>query len=273
MTADGPSPDGDTAGSSRRDIRTQLRQPRLAELIANELRQRILNGEHRHGELLPKQEDLLEEFNVSKPSVREALRILETEGLIQVRRGSRGGATVQLPQSRDAAYMLGLVLQSKGVGFDDVATALQRLEPTCAAMCADRPDHADVARALREVHHRATEAVDDELEFVEQMRIFHESLVAFCGNETMKAVVGSLAELWSAKERQWAHGVANTSKYPGPELRQAGLGAHERIIGLIEAGEGHDVSRVAWKHLCATQIYALSASHDTRVDAAGLRSF
>ena len=67
-------------------------QPRLAELIASELREQILNGVHTNG-LLPKQDDLVAMFGVSAPPLREALRILEGEGLITVRRGKVGGAS------------------------------------------------------------------------------------------------------------------------------------------------------------------------------------
>src|SRR4029079_12199745 len=62
------------------EFRPQLRQPRLAELVAAALRSRILSGRLPDGSMLPKQEELIEEFKVSKPSMREALRILETEG-------------------------------------------------------------------------------------------------------------------------------------------------------------------------------------------------
>src|SRR5258707_617511 len=83
---------------------------RLDELVADALRDRITGGDLRDGDLLPKQEELLAEFRVSKPSLREALRILETEGLITVRRGNVGGAVVHLPDSDDAGYMIGLIL-------------------------------------------------------------------------------------------------------------------------------------------------------------------
>src|SRR5512141_1942510 len=72
----------------------QYKQPRLAEMIANDLRNRILNGEIADGEMLPRQEELLEAFRVSMPSLRGALQILETERLITVLRGSVGGAVV-----------------------------------------------------------------------------------------------------------------------------------------------------------------------------------
>src|SRR5438309_709655 len=95
--------------------RQQLRQPRLAEMVAAALRKRIVSGGIEDGGMLPKQEDLMAEFGISLPPMREALRILETEGLITVRRGNTGGAVVHQPQATKAAYMLGLVLQSRDV--------------------------------------------------------------------------------------------------------------------------------------------------------------
>ena len=72
MTISGPP-------AGRRD---QLRQPRLAEVVAGVLRERIVNGELGDGDLLPKQDELIEEYRISRPTLREALRILEGEGLL-----------------------------------------------------------------------------------------------------------------------------------------------------------------------------------------------
>lgn len=260
-----------TVATQRRTSRPQLRQPLVAELIADTIRERILRGEYNGADSLPKQEDLLEEFNVSKPSVREALRILETEGLIRVRRGSQGGAVVHLPESRDAAYMLGLVLQSKRVGVEDVGAALRRLEPSCAALCAEQDDRTATVDALRSVHQAAEEAVDDEIEFVHQMRRFHEAIVDSCDNETMKVLVGSLTAIWSAEERAWAHSFAGSERYPGTEKRREGLRAHERITELIAEGNADGVLRAYYGHLCASQVYTLASSASEVVDAAVLR--
>lgn len=255
----------------RQAPRPQLRQPLIAELIADTIRERILRGEYTGADSLPKQEDLLEEFNVSKPSVREALRILETEGLIRVRRGSQGGAAIHLPESRDAAYMLGLVLQSKRVGVDDVGASLRRLEPSCAALCAEQPDRGPTVDALRTVHEAAVQVVDDEIEFVHQMRRFHETIVETCANETMKVLVGSLTAIWSAEERAWAHSSAGSERYPGTDKRREGLRAHERIIELIADGNADGVMRAYYGHLCASQQYTLASSASALVDASVLR--
>src|SRR6201995_1182189 len=93
--------------------RAQLRQPRLAEVVAGGLRERIIDGTLTDGDLLPKQDELLEEFRISRPSLREALRILESEGLITVRRCNQGGSVIEAPNAESSAYMFGLVLQSR----------------------------------------------------------------------------------------------------------------------------------------------------------------
>ena len=111
------------------DARRRLSAPRIAEIVAHELRRQIIDGELADGDLLPRQEVLVEQFNVSLVSLREALRILETEGLVSVRRGNRGGAVVHAPAKTSTAYMLGLLLQSESVEVADLGMALQELEP------------------------------------------------------------------------------------------------------------------------------------------------
>ena len=91
----------DQAGLAERPPRSpygggaaRLQQLSLAERLADELRERILDGRLIDGSVLPKQDEIVEQFGVSKPSAREAFCILETEGLITVRRGSIGGSVV-----------------------------------------------------------------------------------------------------------------------------------------------------------------------------------
>src|SRR5262249_40460441 len=83
----------------------------LAELVAGARRQQIIDGRLQDGDRLPKQDELAERFDISGPSVREGLRILEAEGLITVRRGKFGGAFVHAPHPANAAYNLALVLE------------------------------------------------------------------------------------------------------------------------------------------------------------------
>src|SRR5215471_10366507 len=118
-----------SGGVAGLDRPRRLSQPRIAEMIADSLRRRILEGELADGDVLPKVDDLLLEFPVSKPSIREAMRILETEGLISVRRGNVGRAVIHSPKPNTAGYILGMVLQMRRTRVTDLAEALAEFEP------------------------------------------------------------------------------------------------------------------------------------------------
>src|SRR6476661_7873987 len=81
----------------------KARVPKMAELVAAQLRRKIVRGELAEGEALPAESALMAEFAVSRPTLREAFRVLESESLISIRRGARGGARVQLPNGNVAA--------------------------------------------------------------------------------------------------------------------------------------------------------------------------
>ena len=118
----------------------QIRLPRLADVVADRIRELVLAGELKDGERLPPLDALLQQFGVSGPSMREALRILEAEGLIEVQRGNIGGAVVHRPNARMAAYTMALVLRSEGAAKGEVAEALGMMEPLCGVACVRRAD-------------------------------------------------------------------------------------------------------------------------------------
>jgi DNA-binding FadR family transcriptional regulator len=250
----------------------QLRQPRLAEMVADVLRRRVMSGALPDGSMLPKQEDLLAEFRVSKPSMREALRILETEGLITVRRGNMGGAVVHSPQAGGVAYMLSLVMQTRGVPLSDVGNALKQMEPACAALCAEREDRAEsVLPALREVH-RASLECGEPVELTRLSRRFHEVLVECCGNETMILVVGALESLWTAHQHDWAGSATAADAFSTEEPGRASRQAHARIIKLVEDGNAEGVARLVRRHLEGSVFYEQSVSLSQSVRADALKS-
>ena len=242
----------------------QLRQPRLAEMVAASLRARILDGSLAEGDTLPRQEDLLAEFRVSPPAVREALRILETEGLISVRRGNVGGAIVHVPKARGVAYMISLVLEVEKTSLDDVGTVLRELEPLCAAMCANRPDrHTTVVPKLRAIIAEQAATIDNVVYYDEPARNFHETLAAACGNETLILVVGALESVWTADEhRLYRHQEAT---FDG---RRYSLRAHEKLLAAIEDGDAESASKIARRHVEATQAFMLEKdeNHDVIAD-------
>src|SRR4051794_26551899 len=218
-------------------------------MVAAALRKRIVSGAIVDGGMLPKQEDLMAEFGISLPPMREALRILETEGLITVRRGNTGGAVVHRPQAGQAAYMPRLVLQSRDVPISDVLSALRRLEPVCAAACAAREDRADtVLPRLRATLDEARAAIDDGAEYTRLARQFHADLVASCGNETMILVIGALESLWSAHVDELGWSKDNLGSFGDVEVRRASAKEHELLYKQIVDGNERGAEKAVRDH-------------------------
>lgn len=250
------------------EARRRLSARRTAEIVADELRRQIIDGELADGDLLPRQDILVEQFNVSLVSLREALRILETEGLVSVRRGNRGGAVVHAPAKASAAYMLGLLLQSDYVPLADLGTALQELEPMCAALAARRPDRGKtLVPALREINESMAEHIDDGAQFTEIGGRFHDEVVRGCGNATMVAVVGSLETLWTGHLNWWAAETAARGEYPSMTKRRIALSTHTKMTDAIEAGDGERARKLAARHLSDTQAYLLAGDPQQRIVA------
>lgn len=252
-------------------VARRVTQPRIAEMIADVLRRRILEGELADGDALPKVDDLLREFPVSKPSIREAMRILETEGLVSVRRGNVGGAIVHTPKPNTAGYMLGMVLQMRRTSIKDLAEALAEFEPACAAKAAESSDRStDLVPVLVRLNQQLEESLDRGAAFTWLARRFHDAVLHGCGNATMALVAGSLGALWSNHESNWAATSDERGDYPDPAARRAVLRTHIKITEAIEEGDGGRARHLAARHIEETQRYVLAQSTKQFISVEGL---
>ena len=246
------------------------RPARMAELVADTLRRQIFEGHHEEG--LPKEEKLRERFGVAKSSMREALLILETEGLIKVRRGNVGGSTVHLPTIQSAAYTLALSMSAGGSTLRDIADALLILEPTCAALCAQLEDREEtLCPELDRLNEAYEAAIDDGLAAIKLSREFHEAVVEGCGNPAFSIVTSSLSRVWSAHEVDWATEATLSGTFPDLDTRKAALKCHVEVATLIRAGDSAVREAVA-SHLREAQAHTLTNRAGDRVDVAQLRS-
>ena len=114
-----------------------FRVPKTAELVASELRNKIIRNELPDGHSLPSEAELVQEYSISRPTLREAIRILESEGLVPVARGVHGGPRVHRPDPRLAAEHFGRLLQNRGTTLSDIFTARLLIEPICARLIAE----------------------------------------------------------------------------------------------------------------------------------------
>jgi GntR family transcriptional repressor for pyruvate dehydrogenase complex len=242
-----------------------VRPLKVAELLADSIRERILSGDLADGDRLLAQDDLLAEYKVGRPALREALRILENEGMLTVQRGNVGGAVVHRPTASTAAHALGMVLQIDRITLADVADALKLLEPLCVELCAGRPDRNEtVVPILREIHEAGVAVEDDELEIIRRSRQFHEELAKGCGNDTLTLVVGALESLWSLHAEDLVD-VSHVGLLSDRALRTKAEKEHARLIACIEQGDAPRAAREARKHLETAQRYTMLGEGDQTV--------
>ena len=266
-----------TPGDTPR-VRGRIRQPRVAEIVASRLREDILSGRLKEGDILPTQESLFAEFGVSPPAVREAVHLLETDGLVSVRRGNVGGAVVHQPSADRTAHTISMVLQARSATPADVSGALVRLEPICAGMCADRADRmTEVVPSLEaEIAIQRTQ-FDDPAQYVPNARRFHETLVSRCGNEPMILLIGSLELIWSAHESAvWSDDGGGRSPEDSAvalQTRRTALRDHQRLLEAIRDGDSTRAVRIAQDHLAAARHHTLAFGSDKTIEARLISTF
>ena len=163
-------------------------------MIANDVRSRIAKGELQPGEMLPVESELMTDYGASKGVVREALRILETEGLVQPRRGLGGGPQVRHPTISEAARSIGVYLQIGNVPVEDVWEARDRIvggavERLAAASVDDSLD--DLAKEIDSLH----DLVGQFDAFFPQMLIVDETVVRLAGSATELALAEALRSI------------------------------------------------------------------------------
>jgi DNA-binding FadR family transcriptional regulator len=189
----------------------------------------------------------MEQFGVSRPTLREAFRVLESEALISVRRGAHGGARVHTPDGDAAARYAGLVLEHRAATTADVYTAHTLLEPPCARLLAARADPAALAR-LHAAHQRAAAALDaprpDPAAVAARHADFHARLVEAAGNQTLTVLAAML--------RRILDDAAAGHPLPTPDTPTPERGAHDhhdahaRLLHLLAAGDA-DAAEAHWR--------------------------
>src|ERR1700737_4721536 len=119
--------------------------PKASDVLARELRERILSGELAEGTALPPERELVKQTQMSRATVREALRILEVQNLVRVRAGRAGGAFVQRPSTKSMASSVRMVIRGQKIKLADLMETREALEPFCAELAAQNRTDDDLA--------------------------------------------------------------------------------------------------------------------------------
>lgn len=216
-----------------------MKPPKTATVIA----QRIVSDISRNGKVpgdrLPPEHAMLEEYGVSRGTLREALRFLELQGVIMLKPGPGGGPIIVKPDSQSLEVALTLMLQFEKAPYRSIAESRSGLEPLLARLAAERITQ-EQKLELEENINTMRAKLNDLPVFLEMNRIFHAIIARASGNILLARIIEALLGLLD--------GSAIGVDYPRRH-REGILAAHERVRDAIVAGDGSAAEASMHSHI------------------------
>ena len=209
----------------------------LAPQIADAIRAAIVDGDLLVDERLPSETELAERFEVSRPTVREALKRLAAQNLIHTRRGATGGAFVnRLSYDQAHAQQITtstLLLSMNAVDFETACEARFAMERACAPMAAERRSDSHLAAMRKELDRQSDPALSDEA-FCASDVAFHRVLVDAAENPVLSYQLAGAVEAMQPLMNMITYSERSREKIM--QLHERVLSAlSERDAGSIEA--------------------------------------
>lgn len=234
-----------------------LKVPKTAELIADWVRDYVRQNGLAAGDALPSELDLRERFSASRPTVREAMRILEAKHLVRIARGAAGGARYNVPGPAMVAEHTGVYLEAHGASQADFSVARLTIEPSIVGFVADTAAMKDIQKLAASVE-RQSGLIDDVSRFTQEHERFYQVLAEICANTTLSMFVLILRELMHAQTEM----IGNALMYGGEEAvrgRRAHVRAKEKLIELLRERD-REAAEKWWRRHLKAQMDELSAS-------------
>jgi GntR family galactonate operon transcriptional repressor len=179
-------------------VNRPLARDRLFEQIVEQVGQRIVSGEYAPGERLPSEPVLAAQYGVSKPAVREAMKILAAKRLISIHQGR--GTFVNPRDDWNVLDQFILAATMPVVALRHLVEVRRHFEPEIAALAAERATRADL-EWMREVLDHASQRLDLE-EHVRWDTAFHQALARATGNPVYEIIMNSMGELLVESRRR-----------------------------------------------------------------------
>lgn len=218
-----------------------LKPRRLCRQVADQIRALIEAGELRVGDRLPAERDLADRFGVSRPTVREALIVLEVEGHIQIRMGSG----VYIARRPTAAPVILPVVD--GDGPFEILEARCIVESAISEEAARRSTPEGIAR-LDEMLHRMEQSLDEPERAVAADLGFHAAIVDMIGNAALRHFAGLLSD-----KRTSPYFEKLASYFEGPHTWKRAVEEHREIRNAIAAGDPAAAREAMRRHLTLAQ--------------------
>lgn len=210
------------------------KRPKAAEIVAAELRRQIVTGRLKPGDKLHPENVLQTEFAISRPTLREALRLLESESLITISRGQHGGARVISIDLTAAARQVGVYLQIEGTTLQDVWLARTIIEPPAVGLLAALRSPAAFADLEANIAEAREVAQRDPIRYADLSAEFSILIARHCGNKTIHLFAALIHDII---RRQHEHVTARTLAKAGVDkLRLGSIRSREKALELMRSG-------------------------------------
>ncbi len=224
-----------------------MKSDKLADMIANDIRHAIITGALKASDRLPAEPDMMKQYGVSRGVIRESLRLLEADNMVEVRRGPKGGAIIK-PRNNDSidrATLLTMRLHHSTVG--DVYETVKVLVPAAARLAGNRAQP-EVVRALRaHIAKIRTARIENEEQLAQLLSEFNYLIIEYSGLVPLQIIGQSLHRIVGAQFRRlhWAF-KPQVGDAAYDDFIEFSVANAEKLIALIEAGEG-DQAEIHWR--------------------------
>lgn len=223
--------------------------PKPHAVLANHLRESILRGEIPEGDALPSERELVEQTGLSRGAVREALRTLAVEGLVQTRHGRFGGSVVTLPGQDSMSTAINRFVQGRKLTLRTLQETREALEPFLARLAAERRSENNL-QEIKSLHSELQNSIDNFQEFSLLNVKWHNAVARAGGNELLAAVLYSISH--------GVHVATMVEEYATMETRKAVIDIHSRINEAIESGNADAAERGMRHHMTAAHARPLA---------------
>lgn len=223
------------------------KRPKAAVLVAAQLRRQIVTGRLKPGDKLQPESLLQLEFSVSRPTLREALRMLEAETLISIQRGKHGGARVTQIDLKAVAGQFGMYLQTEGTTLADVWLARTMIEPPAAALLAASRDPAALAALEANIAAARVASKSDLVRYGELTAEFSGLITQFCGNKTIHLLASLIYDIIRRQHKDVTARTVLDARVD--KLRQENIRNREKAVGLIRSGKANETEAFWRAHL------------------------
>lgn len=234
----------------------RVRVPKASDVLADQLRHRILMGDLIEGEVLPPERDLVEESGLSRTAVREALRILEIEGIIATKPGRAGGSVVQRPDFQSVARSVDVFIRGRRLQLHSLLETREAIEPAAARLAAhNRTDH-DLVELSR-CNDRLQKAYSDVDAYLTANVAWHLEVVRASHNELLIAIMAAISPA--------VHAATDVADFNSDAVRSAALVAHDGVFEAIRDRDEDAAHRRMARHVSAYSEQVLVASSDKEI--------